>query len=80
MTADVDTNVEDSEAAQSKITVCQISTAGTQDEEGKTVELTDEEKTGQKKTRLRPSLTKSMPRKTRQPQIWMPLPKRWTRT
>ena len=48
MTADVDTNVEDSEAAQSKITVCQISTAGTQDEEGKTVELTDEEKQAKK--------------------------------
>ena len=48
MTADVDTNVEDSEAAQNKITVCQISTAGTQDEEGKTVELTDEEKQAKK--------------------------------
>lgn len=48
MTADVDTNVEDSEAAQSKITVCQISTAGTQDEEGKTVDLTDEEKQAKK--------------------------------
>lgn len=48
MTADVDTNVEDSEAAQSKITICQISTAGTQDEEGKTVELTDEEKQAKK--------------------------------
>lgn len=48
MTADVDTNVEDSEAAQSKITVCQISTAGTQDEKGKTVELTDEEKQAKK--------------------------------
>ena len=48
MTADVDTNVEDSEAAQSKITICQISTAGTQDAEGKTVDLTDEEKQAKK--------------------------------
>lgn len=48
MTADVDTNVEDSEAAQSKITICQISTAGTQDEEGNTAELTDEEKQAKK--------------------------------
>ena len=48
MTADVDTNVEDSEAAQSKITICQISTAGTQDEEGNTVDLTDEEKQAKK--------------------------------
>lgn len=44
MTADVDTNVEDSEAAQSRITYCRISTAPTTDEEGNSVELTDEEK------------------------------------
>lgn len=48
MTADVDTNVEDSEAAQSRITYCRISTADTQNEDGTTTPLTDEEKAAKK--------------------------------
>lgn len=48
MTADVDTNVEDSEAAQSKITYSRISTADTQNDDGTTTALTDEEKQAKK--------------------------------
>lgn len=48
MTADVDTNVEDSEAAQSKITYCRIDTSDTQNEDGTTTPLTDEEKQAKK--------------------------------
>ena len=45
LTADVDTNVTDDEAGQSKITYVEISLAGTeQDADGNTVDLTDEEK------------------------------------
>lgn len=44
MTADVDTNVEDSEAAQSKITYCSVSIEDKEDDEGNAVALTDEEK------------------------------------
>lgn len=44
MTADVDTNVEDEEAAQSKITYCRVDTSDTQNEDGTTTALTDEEK------------------------------------
>ena len=44
MVADVDTNVEDSEAAQSKITYCRIDISDTQNEDGTTTPLTDEEK------------------------------------
>ena len=48
MTADVDTNVEDKEAQQSKITYCRISTAATTDEDGNSQELTEEEKAAKK--------------------------------
>ncbi len=48
MTADVDTNVEDEEAAQSKITYCRVSTSDTQNEDGTTTALTDEEKQAKK--------------------------------
>ena len=44
MTKDVDTNVEDSEAQQSKITYCRFSTSDKQNEDGTTTPLTDEEK------------------------------------
>ena len=44
MVADVDTNVEDSEAAQSKITYCRCDISDTQNEDGTTTPLTDEEK------------------------------------
>ena len=44
MVADVDTNVEDSEAAQSRITYCRIDISDTQNEDGTTIPLTDEEK------------------------------------
>lgn len=44
MVADVDTNVEDSEAAQSRITYCRIDISDTQNEDGTTTPLTDEEK------------------------------------
>ena len=44
MTADVDTNVEDEEAAQSKITYCRVDTSDTQNEDGTTTALTEEEK------------------------------------
>ena len=44
MVADVDTNVEDSEAAQSRITCCRIDISDTQNEDGTTTPLTDEEK------------------------------------
>lgn len=44
MTADVDTNVEDEEAAQSRITLVTISTEDKEDDEGNKVALTDEEK------------------------------------
>ena len=48
MVADVDTNVEDSEAAQSKITYCRIDISDTQNEDGTTTPLTDEEKQAKK--------------------------------
>lgn len=48
MTADVDTNVEDKEAQQSKITYCKVSTKATKDDEGNSTELTDEEKAAKK--------------------------------
>lgn len=48
MTADVDTNVEDSEAAQSKITYCRVDTGDKQNEDGTTTPLTDEEKKAKK--------------------------------
>ncbi len=48
MTADVDTNVEDEEAAQSKITYCRVDTSDTQNEDGTTTALTDEEKQAKK--------------------------------
>ena len=44
MVADVDTNVEDSEAAQSKITYCRIDISDAQNDDGTTTPLTDEEK------------------------------------
>lgn len=48
MTADVDTNVEDSEAAQSKITYCKVDTSDTTNDDGTTTALTDEEKQAKK--------------------------------
>ncbi len=48
MVADVDTNVEDSEAAQSKITYCRIDISDTQNDDGTTTPLTDEEKQAKK--------------------------------
>lgn len=49
MVADTDTNVSDEEAAQSSITLVKISTDGTEkDEDGNTIELTDEEKAAKK--------------------------------
>ncbi len=48
MTADVDTNVEDTEAAQSAITYCKVSTADKTNEDGTTTPLTDEEKNEKK--------------------------------
>lgn len=48
MTADVDTNVEDTEAAQSAITYCKVSTADKTNENGTTTPLTDEEKNEKK--------------------------------
>lgn len=48
MTADVDTNVEDSEAAQSKITYCKVDISDTLNEDGTTTPLTDEEKQAKK--------------------------------
>lgn len=49
MIADVDKNVPDEEAAQSKITFVRISLAGTEtDEDGNTIELTEEEKAAKK--------------------------------
>lgn len=44
MTADVDTNVEDAEAAQSALTQVKISIADVQNQDGTTTPLTDEEK------------------------------------
>lgn len=44
MVADVDTNVSDEEAAQKKMSYIEFSLEGTTDEDGNTVELTDEEK------------------------------------
>lgn len=44
MVADVNTEVSDEEAAQKKMSYIEFSLAGTTDEEGNTVELTDEEK------------------------------------
>lgn len=44
MVADVDTNVSDEEAAQKKMSYVEFSLTGTTDEEGNTVELTDDEK------------------------------------
>lgn len=48
MTADVDTNVEDTEAAQSAITYCKVSTADKTNEDGTTTPLTDDEKNEKK--------------------------------
>ena len=48
MTADVDTNVEDSEAAQSKITYCKVDISDTLNEDGTTTPITDEEKQAKK--------------------------------
>ena len=48
MTADVDTNVEDSEAQQSKISYCRFSISDKQNEDGTTTPLTDEEKQAKK--------------------------------
>ena len=48
MTKDVDTNVEDSEAQQSKITYCRFSISDKQNEDGTTTPLTDEEKQAKK--------------------------------
>lgn len=49
MIADVDTEVSDEEAKQSKISYAKVSTEGTEtDENGETVELTDEEKAEKK--------------------------------
>lgn len=48
MTADVDTNVEDEEAAQSKITYCRVDISDTQNDDGTTTALTDEEKQAKK--------------------------------
>lgn len=48
MVADVDTNVEDSEAAQSRITYCRIDISDTQNDDGTTTPLTDEEKQAKK--------------------------------
>lgn len=49
MTADVDTEVSDEEANQTSITLVKVSTVGTQkDEDGNTIDLTDEEKAQKK--------------------------------
>ncbi len=49
MIADVDTEVSDEEAQQSKISYVRVSTEGTEtDENGDTIELTDEEKAEKK--------------------------------
>ena len=48
MVADVDNNVEDSEAAQSRITYCRIDISDTQNDDGTTTPLTDEEKQAKK--------------------------------
>ena len=49
MVADVDTEVSDEEAAQTRITFVEVSTVGTEtDEDGNTIELTDEEKAEKK--------------------------------
>lgn len=49
MVADVDQEVSDEEANQTRITMVQVSTAGTeQDEDGNTIDLTDEEKAEKK--------------------------------
>ena len=48
LTADVDTEVSDEEAKQSRISYVKISTAGTTDDSGYTTELTDDEKAAKK--------------------------------
>lgn len=49
MVADVDREVSDEEAAQTRVTFVEVSTEGTEtDEDGNTVELTDEEKAAKK--------------------------------
>src|SRR5699024_1538813 len=48
MIADVDTEVSDEEAAQSKISYCRIDISDTQNEDGTTTPLTDEEKQAKK--------------------------------
>lgn len=49
MTAGVDTEVSDEEANQTSITLVKVSTVGTQkDEDGNTIDLTDEEKAQKK--------------------------------
>lgn len=58
MTADVDTNVPDEDAAQKTVTCVRVSAAGTEtDEEGNTIELTEEEK-AQKKEQAQQVLDK----------------------
>lgn len=57
MTAEVDTKVEDSEAAQSRVTYCRISLSDKQNEDGTTTPLTDEEKQ-EKKTQAQEILDK----------------------
>ena len=70
MTKDVDTNVEDSEAQQSKITYCRFSTSDKQNEDGTTTPLTDEEKQV-KNTRHSSFWTNLMLLQIRQQQTWM---------
>lgn len=49
--ADVDTEVSDEEAKQTSISYITVSTAGTEkDDDGKTIDLTDEEKRQRKKS------------------------------
>ena len=57
MTADIDTNVDKDEIAQSKVTVCQVSTADVTDPEGNPVEMSAEEK-GMKKVMAQSVLDK----------------------
>lgn len=50
MTADVDTEVSANEKDQTRVTIVKVSTEGTEkDDDGKAIDLTDEEK-AQKKT------------------------------
>ena len=50
--ANVDTEVSDEEAKQTSISYITVSTAGTEkDDDGKTIDLTDEEKGGKERNR-----------------------------